>query len=184
MDYSQVHDPDHPAGTSPWNSSPRQSTHPSFSTSTDAPPSPLSATTAFTRGPSQENSVGQEALGGEQQGDSNGTGSASVAARQEAVDDATSGVQDSGIGGSAPRLDGQGQQLRQQPRENGGSQGPTEPHPRPARYQGGTRGQRNAPHYKVQAKITGLERTGRKDPILRFDVHVGYLGAYIICDSY
>lgn len=26
--------------------------------------------------------------------------------------------------------------------------------------------------YKLQAKITGLERTGRKDPILRFDVHV------------
>ncbi len=29
-----------------------------------------------------------------------------------------------------------------------------------------------APQYKLQAKITGLERTGRKDLILRFDVHV------------
>lgn len=28
------------------------------------------------------------------------------------------------------------------------------------------------PQYKLQAKITGLERTGKKDPILRFDVHV------------
>ncbi|KAI9755966.1 MAG: Vacuolar protein sorting-associated protein 17 [Lichina confinis] len=28
-----------------------------------------------------------------------------------------------------------------------------------------------APQYKLQAKITGLERTGRKDLILRFDVH-------------
>ncbi|RYP64579.1 hypothetical protein DL771_008692 [Monosporascus sp. 5C6A] len=27
------------------------------------------------------------------------------------------------------------------------------------------------PQYKLQAKITGLERTGRKDPILRFDVY-------------
>ncbi|OTB03357.1 hypothetical protein M426DRAFT_321926 [Hypoxylon sp. CI-4A] len=27
------------------------------------------------------------------------------------------------------------------------------------------------PQYKLQVKITGLERTGRKDPILRFDVH-------------
>jgi hypothetical protein len=45
-------------------------------------------------------------------------------------------------------------------------------HQRPARYQTGNRGQRNAPQYKLQAKITGLERTGRKDPILRFDVHV------------
>lgn len=28
------------------------------------------------------------------------------------------------------------------------------------------------PTYKLQAKITGLERAARKDPILRFDVHV------------
>jgi len=29
----------------------------------------------------------------------------------------------------------------------------------------------NQLQYKLQAKITGLERTGRKDPIMRFDVH-------------
>lgn len=34
------------------------------------------------------------------------------------------------------------------------------------------------PQYKLQAKITGLERTGRKDPILRFDVHVSR-GAHV-----
>lgn len=28
------------------------------------------------------------------------------------------------------------------------------------------------PQYRLQAKITGLERTGKKDPILRFDIHV------------
>lgn len=28
------------------------------------------------------------------------------------------------------------------------------------------------PVYKLQARVTALERTGRKDPILRFDVHV------------
>ncbi|TWU72889.1 Vacuolar protein sorting-associated protein 17 [Metarhizium rileyi] len=27
------------------------------------------------------------------------------------------------------------------------------------------------PHFKLQAKINGLERTGKKDPVLRFDVH-------------
>lgn len=32
---------------------------------------------------------------------------------------------------------------------------------------------RQAPQYKLQAKITNLERTGRKDPIMRFDVYVG-----------
>ncbi|KAL7269142.1 Vacuolar protein sorting-associated protein 17 [Rhizina undulata] len=30
---------------------------------------------------------------------------------------------------------------------------------------------RQVPQYKLQAKITALERTGRKDPIMRFDVH-------------
>lgn len=46
--------------------------------------------------------------------------------------------------------------------------------PLPARYQTGSRQQARqpAPVYKIQAKVTGLERTGKKDPILRFDVHV------------
>ena len=44
----------------------------------------------------------------------------------------------------------------------------------PARYQTSARqnDKQPAPIYKIQAKITGLERTGKKDPILRFDVHV------------
>lgn len=41
-----------------------------------------------------------------------------------------------------------------------------------SRYQSGARQQRPVPAYKLQAKITALERTGRKDPVLRFDVHV------------
>lgn len=42
-----------------------------------------------------------------------------------------------------------------------------------AKEQQAAQAQRPAqPLYKLQAKITGLERTGRKDPILRFDVHV------------
>ena len=46
----------------------------------------------------------------------------------------------------------------------------------PARYQTGPRQHaRPAPLYKIQAKITSLERTGKKDPILRFDVHVSKL---------
>ncbi|KAI7165004.1 hypothetical protein KC343_g14716, partial [Hortaea werneckii] len=31
--------------------------------------------------------------------------------------------------------------------------------------------QQHMPQYKMQAKITGLERTGKKDSIFRFDVH-------------
>jgi hypothetical protein len=43
--------------------------------------------------------------------------------------------------------------------------------PGAARYQA-ARQHRPPPQYKLQAKITALERTGRKDPVLRFDVHV------------
>ncbi|PKY07265.1 vacuolar protein sorting-associated protein vps17, partial [Aspergillus campestris IBT 28561] len=43
----------------------------------------------------------------------------------------------------------------------------------PARYQTGPRqnARQPTPTYKIQGKITGLERTGKKDPILRFDIH-------------
>ncbi|KKY23346.1 putative vacuolar protein sorting-associated protein vps17 [Diplodia seriata] len=41
----------------------------------------------------------------------------------------------------------------------------------PQRYHGSQRQRQNVPHYKLHAKVTGLERTGRKDPILRFDVY-------------
>ncbi|OKL57531.1 hypothetical protein UA08_07093 [Talaromyces atroroseus] len=43
----------------------------------------------------------------------------------------------------------------------------------PARYQTGARQNARppAPAYRLQGKITGLERTGKKDPILRFDVY-------------
>ena len=58
-------------------------------------------------------------------------------------------------------------------------QNPTQRTP-PARYHAGTRQQGKQapppppppPAYRIQAKITGLERTGKKDLILRFDVHV------------
>ncbi|KAJ5833677.1 hypothetical protein N7474_001988 [Penicillium riverlandense] len=43
----------------------------------------------------------------------------------------------------------------------------------PARYHPGPRSNARppAPAYKIQGKITSLERTGKKDPILRFDIH-------------
>lgn len=46
----------------------------------------------------------------------------------------------------------------------------------PARYQTGARqnARQAAPTYRLQGKITALERTGKKDPILRFDVYVRY----------
>ncbi|KAL9111135.1 MAG: hypothetical protein Q9227_004398 [Pyrenula ochraceoflavens] len=46
-----------------------------------------------------------------------------------------------------------------------------QPRPGQIKYQSNARPQRQVPQYKLQARITALERTGRKDPILRFDVH-------------
>jgi len=59
---------------------------------------------------------------------------------------------------------------------------PQQHRPEPQRYHPATRQpqQPQGPQYKLQAKITGLERTGRKDPILRFDVHVsGFTSSYL-----
>ena len=56
--------------------------------------------------------------------------------------------------------------------------------PGPNRYHQGTRAsQRQVPQYKLQAKITGLERTGKKDPAIRFDVHVSCEGTVKIRES-
>lgn len=48
--------------------------------------------------------------------------------------------------------------------------------PGAARYHN-TKQQRPVPQYKLQAKVTALERTGRKDPVIRFDVYV--CGAFL-----
>lgn len=80
-----------------------------------------------------------------------------------------------------PELSGQGEQsddiVGQGPYATQQQQPPPPPQLQqvPARYQTPARQNDKQPAaiYKIQAKITGLERTGKKDPILRFDVHVG-----------
>lgn len=66
------------------------------------------------------------------------------------------------------------QQQQQQQQATGQQQYPPQQRQEPQRYHGAGRQaqQPQGPQYKLQAKITGLERTGRKDPIMRFDVHV------------
>jgi hypothetical protein len=66
-----------------------------------------------------------------------------------------------------------------EPAEHSQPSEPADPHAahgasdaRNAQRPQGQRVQRPAqPQYRLQAKITGLERTGKKDPVLRFDVH-------------
>ncbi|KAK3996148.1 putative vacuolar protein sorting-associated protein 17 [Cladorrhinum sp. PSN332] len=59
---------------------------------------------------------------------------------------------------------------REQARHGEEQQQPQQPQAQQHQQQQQPRRQQ-APQFRLQAKITGLERTGRKDPILRFDVH-------------
>jgi len=71
----------------------------------------------------------------------------------------------------------QQQQQQQQEYQQGGQRQAEGENRRPqsaARYHGAAPhpAQQRQPQYKLQTKITGLERTGKKDAILRFDVYV------------
>lgn len=146
MDYSAIsNDPDHPTGSSPWGS-PRadRNTFPTSGNS-DIPSSPL---------PGQEQSA-ESAEGGPD--------------RDVQSPDLSAQLQSAQIG-DPDYVEGQSPFATQQsPNADHRSQ-------LPARYQTGARQNSRppapAPVYKIQGKITGLERTGKKDPILRFDVHV------------
>lgn len=59
----------------------------------------------------------------------------------------------------------------QSPQQQSAAQGHPQMRPAAARYHS-ARQQRPVPAYKLQAKVTALERTGRKDPVIRFDVYV------------
>ena len=182
MDYSQLpNDPDHPAGTSPWQTSPHQ---PAQQTSFGAlpsesePPSPIATQSPYPDSrpnPKQDDASDQDTL----------TGASTVTRRNgESISQAPT------ENGSSPDLStrlqspslaeqaysGQHRQHPPLPQQQQPSYQPQQQRSAPpSRYQTSNRPaqRQNVPQYKLQAKITGLERTGRKDPILRFDVYVG-----------
>lgn len=167
MDYSATMQDDHPAGASPWGNSPTSS--------------PGQQRTGFgsilgegTPVPAFHNGLAQDQEGGFGSQDTSfrrpntaSTTSGTEPGNDESATAAFSGSQHHGTStpfghdaetgqetppkapdnGSAPASESQGQQ----------SQRPSQP---------------QKPLYRLVAKITGLERTGKKDPILRFDVHV------------
>jgi hypothetical protein len=165
MDYrSSVQDDEHPVGASPWGSSP--------------PASPRRNESSFTSQRSYS-SLRNETTVSSQDGH-NGISSEdpSLNAFQQP------GTASTGAPPSEPDTLVASDPSPQQPfggtssQRNSGQYG--ESQQRPHGDQVGTQvsaGQdqqqrQNYPQYKLQAKITGLERTGRKDPVLRFDVHV------------
>ncbi|EEQ34168.1 Vacuolar protein sorting-associated protein 17 [Microsporum canis] len=151
MDYSSIsNDPDHPADSSPWGSTSPRAARP-FSAGSDVPPAfPSQHQSPYTtdhEGPYHRNGEGddniQSPVPSDFPGDSHSVGSPEAH--------------------SAYRHEGQQQEHRQQPPRSQA----------PSRYQTGARQQtrQTTPKYKLQAKVTALERTGKKDPVIRFDVH-------------
>lgn len=163
MDYSStVHDADNLTGASPWGSSPAPSPQHSRTnfgpTGTDGPPSP---TPYRDNRPASNGSYTSEGSGGFNRPENS------------SLDPSTDNVRDvpppsmSGLSQAQGGQQAPGSQQQQQ-------QGPQGDSSQEQVRQGRGSAARRAPgpQYKLQAKITGLERTGRKDPILRFDVHV------------
>lgn len=176
MDYSTLpNDPDHPADSSPWQSSPQPTSRQSFTSPRDqAPASPTpgqsprqsprqSPYNTYDQRRSQEDGSDQEVAASR----SGGYGGAEENPRYApaAAENGSSSNHSERYQGPPSTEQGYGGQQYQQ------QQRPVGPH----RYHSAGRPnqRQNIPQYKLQAKITGLERTGRKDPILRFDVHVG-----------
>jgi hypothetical protein len=148
MDYS-AHDSDLPGGGDPWASSPQHNRQ-SFgqAPTSDIPSSPLPAQASSPYG------QGSEQYG--YMGDNDAQNRPNTASSN-------------GDHAQPPQPAGQdAPQSQQQPQAQ--QQAPTHGQ-QPQRYHG-TRPQRQQQHYKLQAKVTGLERNGKKDPIVRFDVYV------------
>ena len=136
---------DYPSGTSPWATSP-DATRASFSS--DAPGPDLPA-------PSLHGGSEIAANGPEQPRQEDGYRPGSWSPEQQHL--------------------WQQPSLAQQPQRNEAQRDSTDENRRPqsARHHGGAQqGRQHTPQYKLQAKVTGLERSGKKDPILRFDVYV------------
>lgn len=154
MDYSaSIHETDDPAGASPWGNSPTSSPRPSagplgggFS---DDPP-------ALNYSPQPSNGFGQD-VESPQAGGFQRPGTATTSSETEVASEPTTAGDDAAP--SSQENDDPSAPAGAQPQQ----QQPAAPQeaPKPPK-----------PQYRLQAKVVGLERTGKKDPVIRFDVYV------------
>lgn len=150
MDYSAtINDVEDPAA-SPWGNSPASSPRTSrtgFGNLAGEPPlSPFRGNSQISNGP------GHPAAAPD---DIHRPGTATTAS--ETGESTISEAEDSHPQADVQRTQLEGDHAPSQPSQHQATEQPRKP---------------AQPQYKLQAKITGLERTGKKDPILRFDVHV------------
>lgn len=171
MDYRGITEDEQAAEHSPWGASP-----PATPRRNETTHSSLSAGASYGYG-AQDGSNGL----GQDDPTENAFGRPSTSSTHASVPDFT-GSQPSEVpqqSGFGPPLDQSQQQQQQQQQaqspyfqEQGAPQQHAQGQPQPQAGQEQQPRRQTQPQYKLQAKITGLERTGRKDPILRFDVHV------------
>ena len=185
MDYSSLpSDPDHPVGGDPWQSSPRPPKTTFAPPEPESePPSPLAKHAQSTREDvDQEDGEGsdQEPLESpvtEEPHRSNGAGKVPIRSNTSSAPD----IRFQGPPMTEEELR-QKQLIQQRQQERYQQSLHAQQHqrgPGPNRYHQGARaGQRQVPQYKLQAKITSIERTGKKDPAIRFDVHVCLVKAF------
>ncbi|KAI9772681.1 MAG: Vacuolar protein sorting-associated protein 17 [Geoglossum simile] len=164
MDYSSL--PNDQDGASPWSTSPQLGRTTFTNPTVDSPMPPPQFGSAISPIHAPDYSSDHEGLsgsGGFTRPESSGT------------DDLSSTTEDAGEPGipdlserlQGPRTGEQGLAQHQ----HSADQRPEAQRHRPTGPAGKPGQRANLPQYKLEAKITGLERTGRKDPILRFDVH-------------
>lgn len=162
MDYTtSIHDADHPAGASPWGHSPSSS--------------PQANRTTFSAGeggpPASPPIFGSPSNGFEAHHDD------ADFARPRTASTVSEGDTETG---ATEEEEGNVSGQQQSGAYNDENVSPSQAHD-PNRFSGDTARasheqplvrKSTQPQYKLQAKITGLERAAKKDPILRFDVHV------------
>jgi hypothetical protein len=165
MDYSASIQDDDPAAASPWGNSPTSSprhNRPGFNNAASEEPP------AFPFGPQSSSGLGQDptapegfqrpgtatTASGTDNGDTEGSTVVNEPVQQEAAPEAQTAPPQPGSN-IAP------EPSAQQPPAQEAAARPDQQPRKPSQHQ-----------HKLQAKITGLERTGKKDPILRFDIHV------------
>jgi len=156
MDYSAAIESD-PAGQSPWgSSSPRAQRTPFAGATPEIPSTPSRHATS-----DSQSSLPDPALSASQVSTNGSTFNEQQTPVETSPEAAPS---------ETTQQQAQGQTQRSQPQQ-APQQQQAQQRPGAARYHS-ARQHRQVPQYKLQAKITALERTGRKDPVLRFDVYV------------
>lgn len=203
MDYSSLpNDPENPAGSSPWQSSPAPDRSSFERTEQESvPASPLPDQSGASAGPPATSPSAPEPSAPEDHPPeveaSDQDTLASPLPEEEPIQDGTNRASVRTNNPSLADIRFQGpplteeelrqkqlQQQRQQERYQQALHAQQHQRgPGPNRYhQTGRQGQRAPPQYKLQAKITGIERTGKKDPAIRFDVHVSLSSKPVLND--